>query len=154
MGFNKRKMEDARRQGAEKEAAARRATEWQILEDAEQLVAAWNERQAKRMPMLFSPTIAPPSRSAIGSCERAARPAAPPATSTCQRSTDNRVTAQRALIPPGRAGEKCKANADDCSMAFGGPISGNAPMRNAARTPSSTPKIILRAFGRMITPSR
>jgi hypothetical protein len=57
MGFNKRKMEDARRQEAEKEAAARRAVERQILEDAEQLVTAWNERQAKRMPMLFSPTI-------------------------------------------------------------------------------------------------
>jgi hypothetical protein len=57
MGFNKRKMEDQRRQTAEQEAAARRATEWQILEDAEQLVTAWNERQAKRMPMLFSPTI-------------------------------------------------------------------------------------------------
>jgi len=57
MGFNKRKMEDRRRQEGEREAAARRATEWQILEDAEQLVTAWNERQAKRMPMLFSPTI-------------------------------------------------------------------------------------------------
>lgn len=33
MGFNKRKM--ARRQEAEKEAAARRATDRQILEDAE-----------------------------------------------------------------------------------------------------------------------
>jgi hypothetical protein len=50
-------MEDRRRQAAEKEAAARRATERQILEDAEQLMTAWNERQAKRMPMLFSPTI-------------------------------------------------------------------------------------------------
>ena len=29
----------------------------QILEDAERLIAAWNERQAGRMPMLFSPTI-------------------------------------------------------------------------------------------------
>jgi hypothetical protein len=57
MGFNKRKMEDARRQEAEKEAAARRATDRQILEDAEQLVTAWNELQAKRMPMLFSRTI-------------------------------------------------------------------------------------------------
>jgi hypothetical protein len=57
MGFNKRKMEDQRRQAAEKEAAARRATEKQILENAEYLVAVWNERQAKRMPMLFSPTI-------------------------------------------------------------------------------------------------
>ena len=57
MGFNKRKMEDARRQEAEKEAAARRATDKQILEDADHLITVWNERQAKRMPMLFSPTI-------------------------------------------------------------------------------------------------
>ena len=56
MGFNRRKMEDERRL-AEKEAAARRASDAQVLEDAERLMAAWNERQAKRMPMLFSPTI-------------------------------------------------------------------------------------------------
>jgi hypothetical protein len=40
-----------------KEAAARRATDAQVLEDAARLITAWNERQAKRMPMLFSPTI-------------------------------------------------------------------------------------------------
>jgi hypothetical protein len=57
MGFNRRKMEDRCRQAAEKEAAARRAIEKQILEDADHLVAVWNERQAKWMPMLFSPTI-------------------------------------------------------------------------------------------------
>jgi hypothetical protein len=57
MGFNRRKMEDRRRQAAEQEAAARRATEKQILEDADHLITVWNERQAKRMPMLFSPTI-------------------------------------------------------------------------------------------------
>jgi hypothetical protein len=57
MGFNKRKMEDQRRHLAEKKAKACRATERQVLEDAEHLVAVWNERQAKRMPMLFSPTI-------------------------------------------------------------------------------------------------
>jgi hypothetical protein len=51
MGFNRRKLQDQRRQAAEKEAAGRRA------KDAERLIAAWNERQAKRMPMLFSPTI-------------------------------------------------------------------------------------------------
>jgi hypothetical protein len=56
MGFNRRKLQDRRRQAAEKEAAERRATD-QVLEDAERLIAAWNERQAKRMPMLFSPTI-------------------------------------------------------------------------------------------------
>jgi hypothetical protein len=57
MGFNRRKMEDQRRQAAEKEAASRRATDAQVLEDAERLIMAWNQRQAKRMPMLFSPTI-------------------------------------------------------------------------------------------------
>jgi hypothetical protein len=57
MGFNRRKIEDRRRQAAEKEAAARRATDTQVVEDAERLIGAWNERQGKRMPMLFSPTI-------------------------------------------------------------------------------------------------
>jgi hypothetical protein len=57
MGFNRRDMESRREAAAEKEAAARRALDPQILEDAERLVAAWNERQAGRMPSLFSPTI-------------------------------------------------------------------------------------------------
>jgi hypothetical protein len=57
MGFNRRKMDDQRREDAEEEAANRRATDAQVLEDAERLIAAWNERQAKRMPMIFSPTI-------------------------------------------------------------------------------------------------
>jgi hypothetical protein len=59
MGFNRRKMEDRRRDAAEKEAAGRRATDAQVLEDAERLIAAWNQRQIKRMPMLFPPTIGP-----------------------------------------------------------------------------------------------
>jgi hypothetical protein len=57
MGFNRRKLEDQRREAAEKEAATRRATDAQVLQDAERLITAWNERQAKRMPMLSSPTI-------------------------------------------------------------------------------------------------
>ena len=57
MGFNRRKMEDQRRQASDKEAAARRATDAQVLEDAERLIGAWNERRAKRMPLIFSPTI-------------------------------------------------------------------------------------------------
>ena len=57
MGFNRCKLEDQRRDAAEKVAASRRATEAQILEDAERLITAWNERQEKRMPMLFSPTL-------------------------------------------------------------------------------------------------
>jgi hypothetical protein len=40
MGFNRRKMEDQRREAAEKEAATRRATDAQVLEDAERLIAA------------------------------------------------------------------------------------------------------------------
>jgi hypothetical protein len=57
MGFNRRKIEDERRAAADKEAASRRATDAQVLEDAEHLIWAWNKRQANRMPMLFSPTI-------------------------------------------------------------------------------------------------
>jgi hypothetical protein len=57
MGFNRRKLEDQRRQAAEKEAASGRATDAQVLEDAERLITAWNERQEKLMPMIFSPTI-------------------------------------------------------------------------------------------------
>jgi hypothetical protein len=38
MGFNRRKMEDQRRQVAEKEAAARRATDAQVFEDADRLM--------------------------------------------------------------------------------------------------------------------
>ncbi|MFZ1149861.1 MAG: hypothetical protein WAR76_09030 [Xanthobacteraceae bacterium] len=87
MGFNRRKMEDQRRHAAEKEAAARRATESQVLEDAERLIAAWNERQAERMPMLFSPTIGAPSPRAIGSYGSAARLAAPRTRLTWARST-------------------------------------------------------------------
>jgi hypothetical protein len=48
---------DILREAAEKEAANRRATDAQVLEDAERLIAAWNERQVRRMPMLFLPTI-------------------------------------------------------------------------------------------------
>jgi hypothetical protein len=87
MGFNKAKMEDTRRHEAEKEAAAHRATDRQMLEDAEQLVTAWNERQAERMPMLFRRPSAPPSQPVIGSYGRAARLAVPRATSTYGRST-------------------------------------------------------------------
>ena len=53
MGFNRRKMEDERRRATEKEAAQQRATDPQIMEDAERLVALWNERQKQQMPMLF-----------------------------------------------------------------------------------------------------
>jgi hypothetical protein len=57
MGFNRRKMEADRKAKADAEAAKRRAHHTHVLEDAERLIGAWNERQIKRMPMLFSPTI-------------------------------------------------------------------------------------------------
>ena len=40
-------MEDQRRDAADKEAANRRATDAQVLEDAERLITAWNERQGQ-----------------------------------------------------------------------------------------------------------
>ena len=46
---------DSRRTVTEREAAARHATDAQVLEDAEGLIAAWNERQAKRMPISIRP---------------------------------------------------------------------------------------------------
>lgn len=57
MGFNRRKIDANRKALSDSEAAARRATDAQVLEDAERLIAAWNERQARRMPMRLSPTI-------------------------------------------------------------------------------------------------
>jgi hypothetical protein len=106
MGFNKRKMDDARRQAAEKEAAVRRATEKQILEDADNLITVWNERQAKRTPMLFSPTIG--AAITADSCGRAARPAAPPATSTCGRSAPR---CGRDGLTPALSCRSCRPNA-------------------------------------------
>jgi len=56
MGFGRRKIEADRKALADSEVA-RRATDVKVLEDAERLIAAWNKRQAQRMPMLFSPTV-------------------------------------------------------------------------------------------------
>ena len=57
MGFNRRKMEAKRKAKADAKAAARRASDAQVLQDAERLIGARNERQARRMPLLFAPTI-------------------------------------------------------------------------------------------------
>ena len=54
MGFNRRKMEADRKAKADATAIARRATHSQVVEDAERLIAVWNERQARRMPLLFA----------------------------------------------------------------------------------------------------
>jgi len=52
MGFNRRKLEAEQKAKADAAAALRRATDAQVLEDAERLIAAWNERQAKRIAAL------------------------------------------------------------------------------------------------------
>jgi hypothetical protein len=57
MRFNRRKMEAERKAGADAEVGARRAADCQVFADAERLIAAWNERQARSMPLLFAPTI-------------------------------------------------------------------------------------------------
>jgi hypothetical protein len=57
MGFYRRKMDDERRREAEKQAAAKRALDPQVRADALRFVTEWNERQAQRGPLLFSPTI-------------------------------------------------------------------------------------------------
>jgi hypothetical protein len=57
MGFNRRKIEADRKARTDADAATRRATGPQIKDDAERLILDWNERQARRMPLLFSPTI-------------------------------------------------------------------------------------------------
>jgi hypothetical protein len=58
--FNRRKSEAERKAKADAEATARRAANAQVLADAERLIAARNERQAWRMPLLFAPTIGAP----------------------------------------------------------------------------------------------
>jgi hypothetical protein len=147
-------------------------------------------RQAKQMPMLFSPTIGAaitagywflqarcPACRTTGDVDlrtldwhrgaasalipalscRSCRPKAPFAELVCQSKSSvaedcgahRQQVGQRALIQSGRAAEKRRANADDGAMAFSGGVGGaNAPIKKAARTPSSKPKIILRAFGR------
>ena len=74
MGFNRRKMEDQRHEAAEKEAARRRAPDAQVLEDAERLIAAWNERQIKRIRCCSRRRSAPRLLYDISFCGSVARP--------------------------------------------------------------------------------
>jgi hypothetical protein len=52
-----RKIEAERKAKADAEVTARRASHPQVVADAEALIAAWNERQDRRMPLLFAPMI-------------------------------------------------------------------------------------------------
>src|SRR5215471_6528315 len=73
MGFNRRKMEDQRRDAAGKEAASRRATDAQVLQDAERLIAAWTNARPNGCRCCSRQQSALPSQRAIGSCGCAAR---------------------------------------------------------------------------------
>src|SRR6516165_10839070 len=97
MGFNRRKMEDQRREVAEKEAATRRATDAQVLEDAERLIAAWNERQALRAPMIFSPTIGAAHQGGL-LVPVGTLPGLP--NDQCNRSADTRSSPRRCGVKP------------------------------------------------------
>jgi hypothetical protein len=107
MSFNRRKLEDQCREAAEKEAANRRATDAQVLEDAERLIAAWNERQAIGALMIFSPTIG--AAIAAGCWFLWALPGLP--NDQCNRLADARSSPRRcgdkphsrAVLPRGRA---------------------------------------------------
>jgi len=57
MGFNKRKMEDARKTEADKEAAERRGLEYANPRRRRAPDCRLERAQAERMPMLFAPTI-------------------------------------------------------------------------------------------------
>jgi hypothetical protein len=57
MDFNRRKMEADRKAKAVAEATARCAIDAQVQLDAERLIADWNARQARLIPLLFAPTI-------------------------------------------------------------------------------------------------
>ena len=57
MGFNRRKIEADQKALHDSQLAVQRAAAAQVRDDAERLIVSWNERQARRMPLLFSPTI-------------------------------------------------------------------------------------------------
>jgi hypothetical protein len=53
--MNRRRVEDQRRAAGENTA---KPLDPLVLEDAGRMIAVWNERQARHLPMLFAPTIA------------------------------------------------------------------------------------------------
>jgi hypothetical protein len=61
-------LESERVAAAAKEAELRRPLGPQMVADAEHLIAAWNARQERHTPMLFSPTISAAIAAHQGSC--------------------------------------------------------------------------------------
>jgi hypothetical protein len=117
MGFNRRRMEDDRRRVAEKEAAARRALDPQVIEDAERLIADWNEGQAKRMPMLFSPTIGAAITAGYWFL-RACCPACRTTGDVDLRKLDWHRGAAVTALTPARSCRACRPNAPFAELVF------------------------------------
>jgi len=131
MGFNRRRLEDERRRAAANKAAEQRATDPQIVADAERLVAVWNERQKRQMPMLFAPTIG--AAIAAGYWFLWVRCPACRTPSICARSTGTTTRRLPVLFrryPAGRAGRtrrspnwctcREKASPTKCAKSIGG----------------------------------
>src|SRR3974377_1732378 len=110
MAFNRRKMEDQRREATEKEAASRRATDALVLEDAERLIAAWNERQALRAPMIFSPTIGAAIRAGSW-CVWKRGPASQTITAIALPGPDRHPNAAVTSLIPALSCRSCRPNA-------------------------------------------
>jgi hypothetical protein len=68
MGLNHRMLEAERKAKAGAEAAAGHGSRAHALADAKRLIAHWNERQDRRMPLLFGPTIGAAVASRHHSC--------------------------------------------------------------------------------------
>ena len=98
MGFNRRKLEAERKDKADAEASARPATDAQVLEDAERLIAIWNERQAGECPYCSRRPSALRSRPGTISYRSIARPAAP-------RSAQQAQDFRRCHAPPSLVGQ-------------------------------------------------
>ena len=70
-----------------------------MFEDAEQLIAAWNGRQARRMPMLFSSTIGAALASRHWYLWVRASPVTQHSLSTCGRLIDTQMQPWQASSP-------------------------------------------------------
>ena len=102
MGFNKRKMgPGAAKLRRRRPLSAARP----LLEDADHLITVWNERRAKRMPMLFSPTIGTAITAGYWFLARAARPAGD------LRRLDRHHGAAMTALSPALSCRSCRPNA-------------------------------------------
>jgi hypothetical protein len=124
-GFKVKTDEVVTTREAGAEAVARHAIEAQVSQDAERLIGDWNERQARRMPLLFAPTTG--AAFAARSCEYDASPVAPPKRPTRASST---APPQRPVlsVPLRRNGRRAR------------PRGGFWPMNNGSKRPCNRPR--------------